>query len=81
MHPYRRSSAPPERQPPEEDDASGDDRLVLWVALLVSLMGLVPRISQSRAWGAEPTIALLVALGSGFQLGRYGLVALWRRMR
>jgi hypothetical protein len=37
------------------------DPVILWLSLVVSLLGLVPRILSLGIWGAEPTIALLVA--------------------
>lgn len=79
VHPYRKNSAPHDAEASDEEDESGDDRLVLWVALLVSLLGLTSRLSDSSPWGAEPTIALLIAIGSAIQLGRYGLLALRRK--
>jgi len=71
MSPYRSHCRPPSQHPNEEP--AGDDRIVLWVALLVSLLGLIPRISATTPWGAEPTLALLIALGSALQLLRYAL--------
>jgi hypothetical protein len=38
-----------------------DDPVILWLALVVSLLGLVPRMFASGRWGAEPTVALLIA--------------------
>jgi hypothetical protein len=58
--PYRTSGMPPAR-PPEPELGPDDDPVILWLALVVSLLGLVPRLISRGSWGAEPTIALLVA--------------------
>jgi hypothetical protein len=47
--------------PPEPEPGPDDDPVILWLALVVSLLGLVPRLFSHGSWGAEPTIALLVA--------------------
>ena len=60
MTPYRTSGMPPVR-PPEPELGPDDDPVILWLALVVSLLGLVPRLISRGSWGAEPTIALLVA--------------------
>jgi hypothetical protein len=74
--PYRTSAGPP---PPPQEPESGpdDDPVILWLALAVSLLGLVPRILAGGAWGAEPTIALLVAGTSSTLLVR----RVWRTRR
>ncbi|HUS64028.1 MAG TPA: hypothetical protein VMZ28_05770 [Kofleriaceae bacterium] len=54
-------------------DVHDDDRIILWLALVISLLGLVPKLIARGRWGAEPTLALLIAAGSS--------VLLWRRRR
>ena len=60
MTPYRISgeNPAPRREPESGPD---DDPIILWTALVVSLLGLIPRLLDGGSWGAEPTIALLVA--------------------
>jgi len=67
--PYRAPGriAAPEPEPERPPD---DDRIILWVALSVSLLGLIPRLVEGGAWGAEPTLALLIAVGSATLLLR-----------
>ena len=60
MTPYRTSGMSP-ASPPEPQLGPDDDPVILWLALVVSLLGLVPRLISRGSWGAEPTIALLVA--------------------
>ena len=48
----------------------GDDRIILWLALVVSLLGLLPKLIARGRWGAEPTLALLIAAGSAVMLWR-----------
>jgi hypothetical protein len=47
-----------------------DDRIILWLALVIALMGLVPRLLVRGHWGAEPSLALLIAVGSVAMLVR-----------
>jgi hypothetical protein len=58
-----------------------DDRVILWLALVISLLGLLPRIGSSEAWGAEPSLALIIAVGSASQLAREAWKAFRRRRR
>lgn len=60
MTPYRTSGVGPARVP-EPEPGPDDDPIILWLALLVSLLGLVPRLFTRGGWGAEPTIALIIA--------------------
>lgn len=76
MTPYRTSAAtPPSPDGPEL--GPDDDPVILAVALIVSLLGLVPRLLAGGAWGAEPTIALLIAGTSSTLLARRA----WRARR
>ena len=61
--------------PPEPELGPDDDPIILCLALMVSLLGLVPPLFTAGAWGAEPTIALLVATTSATLLVRRA----WRR--
>jgi len=74
--PYRTSagSPTPNREPELGPD---DDPVLLWLALVVSLLGLIPRLLAHGSWGAEPTIALLIASTSAALLIRRG----WRGRR
>jgi hypothetical protein len=58
--PYRTSAGDAEPRP-DPDGGPDDDPIILWLALVVSLLGLVPRLLARGSWGAEPTLALLVA--------------------
>lgn len=74
MTPYRTSSGSP--APRREPEAGpDDDPIILWLALVVSLLGLVPRLFSRGSWGAEPTLALLVAGASATLLIRRALRA------
>ena len=76
MTPYRTSGmnlAPR----PEPELGPDDDPVILWLALAVSLLGLVPRLFEHGSWGAEPTIALLIAGASSTLLIRRA----WRTRR
>jgi hypothetical protein len=61
----------------EPEPGPDDDPIILWLALAVSLLGLVPRLFSRGHWGAEPTIALLIAGASGTLLIRRA----WRARR
>ena len=69
MTPYRTSGLGPDPHP-EPERSPDDDPVILWLALVVSLLGLVPRLFTRGSWGAEPTIALLVAGASATLLVR-----------
>ncbi|HEU5055760.1 MAG TPA: hypothetical protein VFU21_04520 [Kofleriaceae bacterium] len=69
MTPYRTSGASRSVRP-EPEPGPDDDPVILWLALVVSLLGLVPRLLVRGSWGAEPTLALLVAGASGTLLVR-----------
>lgn len=58
MSPYR-SAQPP--QPPLPSDG-GDDGVLLSMNLLIALGRVVPAVVHREHWGAEPTVALLIAL-------------------
>lgn len=76
MTPYRTSGmklAPRHEPEPGPDD----DPVILWLALAVSLLGLVPRLFSRGSWGAEPTMALLIAATSSTLLVRRA----WRARR
>jgi len=62
---------------PEPELGPDDDPVILWLALAVSLLGLVPRLFEHGSWGAEPTIALLIAGASSTLLIRRA----WRARR
>ena len=62
---------------PEPELGPDDDPVILWLALAVSLLGLVPRLFERGSWGAEPTIALLIAGASSTLLIRRA----WRTRR
>jgi len=62
---------------PEPELGPDDDPVILWLALAVSLLGLIPRLFSRGSWGAEPTIALLIAGTSSTLLVRRG----WRARR
>lgn len=47
-----------------------DDRIILWLALVIAMMGLVPRLFVRGPWGPEPTLALFIAAGSAALLWR-----------
>jgi hypothetical protein len=70
MSPYRSDGRPergrPDAPPPDADD----DGVILWIALVVALVGLAPQLGARGAWGAEPTVALAIALASGIALLR-----------
>lgn len=73
MTPYRTSGRPPAAPEPPGEPPVDDDRIILWLALVISLLGLVPKLIARGRWGAEPTLALLIAAGSS--------VLLWRGRR
>jgi hypothetical protein len=73
--PYRTSDA--SRRRPEPEPGADDDPVILWLALVVSLLGLVPRLLVRGSWGAEATLALLVAGVSSTLLVRHA----WRSRR
>ncbi len=62
---------------PEPELGPDDDPVILWLALAVSLLGLVPRLFSRGSWGAEPTIDLLIAGTSSTLLIRRA----WRARR
>jgi len=66
--PYRISGESP--APREPESGPDDDPVILWIALVVSLLGLIPRLLDGGSWGAEPTIALLIASTSAALLVR-----------
>ena len=76
MTPYRTSAGGPAPRP-EPDLGPDDDPIILWLALVVSLLGLVPHLLSRGSWGAEPTIACLIAATSGTLLVRRA----WRARR
>ena len=76
MTPYRTSGMTPAKRP-APDPTPDDDPVILWLALVVALLGLVPRLFARDSWGAEPTIALLVAGASSTLLLRRA----WRGRR
>ena len=78
MTPYRTSGKPGK---PEDPPPIDDDRVILCFALVIAILGLIPRIGSSSPWGAEPTLALIIAIGSVLALVRDGLRALRRRRR
>ena len=73
MTPYRASGRPPPAPEPPGEPPADDDRIILWLALIISLLGLVPKLIVRGRWGAEPSLALLIATGSA--------VLLWRGRR
>ena len=79
MTPYRTSTSEAGR--PEPEPGPDDDPIILWLALVVSLLGLVPRLLARGSWGAEPTLALLVAGASSSLLVRRGLRSRRERRR
>lgn len=76
MTPYRTSGMKLAPRP-EPELGPDDDPVILWLALAVSLLGLVPHLFAGGSWGAEPTIALLIAGASSTLLLRRA----WRARR
>jgi hypothetical protein len=66
MTPYRERWQAPEPERPPDDDA-----MILWVALVISLLGLVPRLIAGGAWRAEASVALLIAVSSAALLATH----------
>jgi hypothetical protein len=59
MGPYRNASQPP---PPPLPSDGGDDGVLLTMNLVIALCRVVPAVVHHERWGAEPTVALLIAL-------------------
>jgi len=72
MTPYR--NAPPPPQPPLPSDG-GDDGVLLTMNLFIALGRIVPAFIHHERWGAEPTVALLIALTCAALLVRTSLRA------
>jgi hypothetical protein len=68
--PYRASAGPPPRPETADEPPPDDDHVILWLALVISLLGLVPKLITRGPWGAEPTLALLIAVSSTVLLVR-----------
>ena len=77
--PYRISSGPdlPAEPPPE----GSDDRVILWVGLVVGAVACVPQLFSGLTWGAQPTLGLLVMLTCAGLLARDYLALLRRWIR
>jgi len=77
--PYRTTIAP---EPPADPPPGGsDDRVILWVGLVVGAVACVPQVLSGVKWGAQPTIGLLVMLTCTGLLTRDYLSLLRRRLR
>lgn len=61
MNPYRSRGKPPLGP----DQVRDDEQVVLWIAFFVGILPAVFAIGRGIAWGAEPTIGLLVAVLAG----------------
>lgn len=76
-HPYRIPAAEADRQrPPASRD---DDRSLLWLLFVVGAIRVIAEIPRGGAWGAEPTIALMIVLFAGWHLARTCLADAVRR--
>lgn len=65
--PYR---TPPELQPPERPTRPHEEIVLAWALLAIGAVRVVVAIANGEVWGAEPTLAMLLAMGGIGMLAR-----------
>ncbi|MCC6555399.1 MAG: hypothetical protein IT372_20755 [Polyangiaceae bacterium] len=77
-HPYRIPAAD-DADERGSSEPGGDDHSLLWLVLAVGALRVIIALALGGAWGAEPTIALMLVLFAGWHLARISLADARRR--